>query len=41
MIDESKHPRDGNGKFSSSDGNGGTHEATKLQKSQHTACFIF
>lgn len=32
MFDESKHPRDGDGKFSSSDGNGGTHEATEAEK---------
>ncbi len=32
MFDESKHPRDNNGKFTSSDGAGGTHEATEAEK---------
>lgn len=32
MFDESKHPRDDGGKFSSSDGAGGTHEATEAEK---------
>lgn len=30
-FDESKHPRDGKGKFSSTDGVGGTHEATPAE----------
>ncbi len=32
MFDESKHPRDNDGKFTSSDGAGGTHEATEAEK---------
>lgn len=32
MFDENKHPRDRDGKFTSSDGNGGTHEATEAEK---------
>ncbi len=32
MFDESKHPRDDDGKFTSSDGAGGTHEATEAEK---------
>ncbi len=32
MFDESKHPRDNDGKFSSSDGAGGTHEATEAER---------
>lgn len=32
MFDESKHPRDNDGKFTSSDGAGGTHEATEAER---------
>lgn len=32
MFDESKHPRDNGGRFTSSDGFGGTHEATEAEK---------
>ena len=32
MFDESKHPRADDGKFTSSDGAGGTHEATEAEK---------
>lgn len=32
MFDESKHPRDNGGRFTSSDGAGGTHEATEAEK---------
>lgn len=31
-FDENKHPRDNGGKFTSSDGAGGTHEATAAEK---------
>lgn len=32
MFDESKHPRDGIGRFTTSDGMGGTHEATEAER---------
>lgn len=32
MFDENKHPRDNGGKFTSSDGAGGTHEATDAEE---------
>lgn len=32
MFDENKHPRDDGGRFTSSDGAGGTHEATEAEK---------
>lgn len=34
MFDESKHPRDKDGKFTSSDGAGGTHEATEAERNE-------
>lgn len=40
MFDERKHPRDVDGKFTSSDGAGGTHEATEAEKNKLRAMGI-